>query len=482
MFKRKISINLSIKGRLTVLLIMAAVAFSYVIFVSVHENLHSSLSRIENDFVYLRLHALRAIIHEQPNYIDIIRQDIEWEGKYTKFPEYFLRITDPTGRVLIETTRMENVIPSAQRGPFPNIADPKNEDVIRRGKNGRYFLLMADSVTVPNDSEKKLTLEIALDVTLPITIDEANHKRIIFIIIIELFIFAAIIILIVQKGVQPLEDLVKIADKITVNNLAESIIATDRLPKEVRRLAISFNGMFMRLTEAFTRLHQCTSDMAHEIRTPINNIMGEAEIALSKERTPEEYRRVLVSGIEECEHLSQLISSLLFLARAENPADSINRVLFDPLDVIKDILSFYEPQIEGKRAEISWYGNGRLNGDPLLFRRAVSNLLKNSLNYSNDGVKINISIRETGDQHLEVVVSDTGYGMKEEDLVRIFDRFYRVDRANSNNSEGSGLGLSIIKAIMDLHGGSISIVSRPGEGTTVTLRFLSSDILPGHRS
>lgn len=150
--------------------------------------------------------------------------------------------------------------------------------------------------------------------------------------------------------------------------------------------------------------------------------------------------------------------------------------------MIEDILSFYGPQIENKKAEISLYGNGLLNGDPLLFRQTISNLLMNALNYSPNGVKINISIRETGDRHLEVIVSDTGYGMEEKDLEQIFDRFYRIDRANSNHTQGSGLGLSIVRAIMGLHGGSISIASRPGEGTTVTLNFPPGDLPPDHRS
>ncbi len=481
MFLQRIYRNSSIKGRLAFFIIIAACVSSYAIFEFAHDSLHTSLSRVEDDFLYLRFHALRAIIQEEPDYLDIIRQDIHWEGKYTQFPEYYLRIVDPAGRVLIETLGMGKVIP-VQWAPFPNTTNPKHKDEIRRARNGRYFLLMQDSVPAPHDRGSELTLQIALDVTSPIIIDEENHKKIAAILIVEVLIFAGIIILIIQKGIQPLEEMVKVADQITVNNLAESIMPTEKWPKEVRRLAISFNGMLDRLAGAFSRLSQVTSDMAHEIRTPINNFMGEVEIVLSQERPPEEYRKVLVSGIEECERLSRLINSLLFLAHAENPTGSINRSLFDPLEEIEDILSFYGPQIEEKGAEITCRGNGALNGDPLLFRQAFGNLLKNALNYSPNGVKIDIFARETEDRHLELVVSDTGYGMEEKDLARIFDRFYRGDRSHPNHPEGSGLGLSIVRAIMDLHGGSISIRSRPGEGTTATLRFPFGDLHPGSRS
>ena len=482
MLMSKIYTNPSIKGRLAFFLILAACIFTYAVYDSVHDSLHSSISRAENDFLYLRLHALRAIIQDEPNYIDIIRQDITWESQYTKFPEYYLRVIDPAGRVLLETPGMNREI-SEQRAAFPNIADPrKHRDVIWRSPNGRYFLLLADSVAVPHDSGKTLTLNIALDVTSPIIIDQANHKKIAAILIVNVLVFAGIILLIIQKGVKPLDDLVKIVNRITANNLAGSILITSQWPKEVHSLAISFNSMLERMEDALARLTHCASNMAHEIRTPINNFMGEAEIALSKERSPEEYRKVLTSGIEECERLSRLISSLLFLAHADNPSGSINRTFFDPLEVVEDILSFYGPQIDEKKAHITWYGNALLNGDPLLFHQAVSNLLMNALNYSSIGVKIDISIRENKERQMEVIVSDTGYGIEEKDLARIFDRFYRVDGAHSNHPQGSGLGLSIVRAIMDLHGGSISIKSSPGEGTAITLCFPPGDIPPGQRS
>jgi two-component system, OmpR family, heavy metal sensor histidine kinase CusS len=483
MFFRKIYKNWPIKVRLAVLIILAAFADSVARYNIIHATLHTSLSRVEDDFIFDRLHTLRAIIKEKPNNLDIIRGEIEWEVEYTAFPAYYLRFIDASGRVLLETPGMGNLIPLEWFPPPHRVSKPTHHhrDQIRQAQNNRSFLMMTDIVNAPYGAGKPLTIQIALDVTSPIRIDEANHKKVVVILFIECFIFAGISILIIQKVLLPLEEMVKVTDLINVTNIVDRT-DPEKWPLEVRRLAVSFNGMLDRLENAFTRLSQCTSNMAHEIRTPINNFMGEAEIALSRDRSPEEYRKVLESGIEECERLSHLINSLLFLAHAENPTDSINRVLFDPLKELEDIMSYYGPQIEGKGADIACSGKGMLSGDPLLFRQAVSNLLKNALNYSPDGVKINISIRETEDRFLEVIVSDTGYGMEEKGLARVFDRFYRVDETRSNYPEGSGLGLSIVKAIMDLHNGTISIESRAGEGTTVTLRFPSGDPSPDHRS
>jgi two-component system heavy metal sensor histidine kinase CusS len=473
MFLRKIYNNWSIKVRLSVLIILVSTSTSYVMYKLTHSTLHTNLSREENDFVHDRLHMLRTIINEKPDYLEIIKQDIGWEGENISFPYCYLRFIDESGRVLIETPGMTKMIPVQWVPPPPKVHNFGQKDIVRQANNGRYFLIVADSVFPPHGAAKNLTIQIALDVTSEVTIDSENHKKLFALGLVQAFIFSVIIILIIRKILTPLDEMVRISEWISASKISERT-NPEGWPKEVRRLALSLNGMLDRLEDALARLSQCTSDMAHEIRTPINNLMGEAEIALSKERTPEEYQKVLASGIEECERLSRLINSLLFLAHAENPTGSMNPALFDPLEVIEDILSLYGPLFEGKGAKITCCGNGLLYGDPLLFRRAVSNLLTNALNYSPHGVKIEISVRQVEDRNLEVVVNDTGYGIAKEDLSKIFDRFYRVDSSRSNYPEGTGLGLSIVRAIMDLHGGSVNIDSKPGQGTKVILRFPAS--------
>jgi two-component system heavy metal sensor histidine kinase CusS len=199
--------------------------------------------------------------------------------------------------------------------------------------------------------------------------------------------------------------------------------------------------------------------------------MGEAEVALMHDMKPEEYRKVLESGIEEYARLSHLVNNLLFLAHAEDPSMAIERTIFDPVKEIRDIYTLYAPMAEEKEAVFTCGGSVLLNGDPSLFRRAVGNLLLNALYYSPQGVKVDVSVRETDDHYTEIDISDTGFGIDEEKLHHIFDRFYRGDNSQLSNTGGAGLGLSIVKAIVDLHGGSVSIKSKPDAGTTVTLRF-----------
>jgi two-component system heavy metal sensor histidine kinase CusS len=141
---------------------------------------------------------------------------------------------------------------------------------------------------------------------------------------------------------------------------------------------------------------------------------------------------------------------------------------------IKALQEFYSIIAEERGITVFCEGSAKLNADQLLFQRAVSNLVSNALQYTPRGGTVTISVREADDRHVEVSVKDTGIGIASEDLPNIFDRFYRASSGRSRHPEGTGLGLPIVKSIMDLHGGTVHIQSEPGKGTIVTLRFPSS--------
>lgn len=465
------------KARLSVLLILVSTAISYLMYGFMHDSLHATLSREENDFIFDRLHTIRSIINDNQDYLEIVKKDIDWEGQHVPLPYYYLRFLDENGHQLICTPGMDKELPSKYFPPPLGTLSSPHQDQIYMAENGRFYLLVADSVAPPGGAIKRVTVQIGLDITSEITIDEHNHAKLTASVIVRSLVFALIIVLIINKVLKPLDEMVRAAEQVSAKMISDRV-NPEGWPVELKRLAISFNEMLDRLQDGFSRMSQFASNMAHEIRTPINNIMGEAEIALAWERSPDEYRKVLVSGIEECQHLSNLVSSLLFLAHAENAGEAIHRVSFNPREEIESILDFYQPRIEEKMAVVELSGYGEIAGDPLLFRQAVANLLKNVLNYSDDGVKVDICVAPLGEKRTEVVVTDTGYGMEEKELERIFDRFYRVNRSKSDNIEGSGLGLAIVKAIMDLHGGTVSVTSRPGAGSTFTLVFPASATSP----
>jgi two-component system heavy metal sensor histidine kinase CusS len=246
------------------------------------------------------------------------------------------------------------------------------------------------------------------------------------------------------------------------------------LPSELSDLAATFNDMLDRLEDSFTRLSRFSSDIAHELRTPLQNLRGEAEVVLSKTRDAGDYREILGSSLEEYQRLSNLIDRLLFLARAENPQTQIQR---EELDLKKELgllqefygLSAGESGIalgveapEGLRADL----------DRSLFQRAVGNLVENALKHTPSGGAVLLKT-SADDGNVLVEVSDTGKGIPPEEISKVFDRFYRVDPSRSPASGGAGLGLSIVKSIMDLHAGTVEIRSELSQGTTVTLSFPS---------
>jgi len=276
--------------------------------------------------------------------------------------------------------------------------------------------------------------------------------------------------LLARRGMKPLAEITQAAQRITSSQLHERIAAPG-WPNELSALATAFDGMLSRLENSFRRLSQFSADLAHELRTPINNLMGEAEVGLSRERSPDEYRDVLESILEECGRLSRMIDRLLFLARAENAQTRIERTRLNACHEMKAVRDFHEALAEEQGVRVVCTGDAEMDADPFLFRRALANLLSNALQFTAAGGTVTLAAVATEDGSVDVHVRDTGSGIDPEHLPHIFDRFYRADRSRSQNPAGTGLGLAIVKSIMELHGGSVAISSTPGRGTTVTLHF-----------
>ncbi len=249
-------------------------------------------------------------------------------------------------------------------------------------------------------------------------------------------------------------------------------LAPTHWPHEFMHLANDLNAMFDRLEDSFKRLAQFSADLAHELRTPINNLKGEAEICLMKAHSAEEYQQVLVSSIEELDRLTRIIDSLLLLARVDSPAAQLQKKKLDAEAELRNIFEYYQPVAEEHHIQLNLDGHAQVMVDEVLFQRVLHNICSNALRYTPDGGKINAQL-SMEDGKACITLTDTGIGIPPESLPYIFDRFYRVDAARARASGGSGLGLAIVKSIMDLHHGEIIIKSTPNEGTTITLIFPS---------
>jgi two-component system, OmpR family, heavy metal sensor histidine kinase CusS len=283
--------------------------------------------------------------------------------------------------------------------------------------------------------------------------------------------FAAIAFgyLIAKKGLSKLRDFENKMEQINVNSLHEKINSNE-WPKELTNLAKKFNTMLDRIHTPFTQHSQFSSDIAHELRTPINNLMGITEIALSKENMNKEQQIIFEKYMNEYQHLSKLIENLLFFARSDNGQIKLNMEKIDARKEILNICDYYQAIAEENKITVSCEGEAFVLADLVLFKRAVSNLLSNAIRYTLPSGKITVKIKPLT-LYVEISVHDSGIGISNEHLRKIFDRFYRADSSRSTHTGGLGLGLSIVKSIIDLHKGNITINSQPNVGTSVYLHL-----------
>jgi len=276
-----------------------------------------------------------------------------------------------------------------------------------------------------------------------------------------------IAIIVTRRGLRPLREMTQSLGRIGPDQLKERIGSTG-WPRELQPLAIAFDQMLKRLDDSFTRLSQFSADLAHELRTPIANMLGEAQVALTRDRSAAEYRETIESTVAECERLSRIVDNLLFVARVDAAREPIARKQFDARAAVEKIADFYQTAAEDHHVTITCSGNGQIYADPDLFERAVGNLLENALRFTAEHGSIGVSVSKHNSD-FEVAVHDNGSGISAEHLPHVFDRFYRAE--SSRGSDGAGLGLALVKSIVDLHGGSAIIESNPGSGTTVKLKF-----------
>ncbi len=272
-----------------------------------------------------------------------------------------------------------------------------------------------------------------------------------------------------RQGLAPLRDMKSRAAKVTGQKLGERM-PVQAVPVEMADLAQELNRMLDRLQEDFQRLTDFASDLAHELRTPISNLLTQTQVALATKRDAATYRDILASNAEEFQRLARMVSDMLFLAKTERGVDLPHKERFSARKEAQALLEFYEAVAEEKNIQLRLDGDGNVDGDRLMFRRALSNLLSNALRYTTDAGAITISISNTG-HATSVAVENTGQDIDPKVLPRLFDRFYRADPSRAHpDSDGSGLGLAITRAIAEAHGGSVKATSSQGH-TCFTLWF-----------
>ena len=275
---------------------------------------------------------------------------------------------------------------------------------------------------------------------------------------------------IAKRGLSPVKTIGQRISQIEAHNLGERLDIGGG-PVELHDIAGPVNRMLDRLQRAFARLSQFSSDLAHDMRTPLANMISASEITLSRKRSTEEYEALIDSNIEECQRLQRMIETMLFLARADHSKEPLRLGVLDCHEEFARLTSYFEGVAENNGIHFAIDGAIQVRADPSMLRRALSNLVSNALAHADAKSEIALRAYRSG-EYVAVEVTNNGQTIPPQHIGKIFDRFYRVNSARQGSAKNMGLGLAIVRSIMELHRGRVDVVSRAGL-TTFTLYFPS---------
>ncbi len=476
--------------RLTAGYALAGLFLVFCATASLYLVLESELEKSTDLFLADKVHVLRTMLRERPDDWDALREEIELESAARRYEQFYIRLLDQRNTLLLMTPGMADQVDLEQ---LASQTQSRPDRTIRmKGKSGQGFRVTSAEAPVGSLANQNYTLQIAIDISQKEAL-LARYRFWFWAILLATFvIFPLVGYQVARHGIRPVEEIATTARHISSKNLRERILP-DGYPFELASLAGTFNQMLDRLEESFERISRFSADIAHDLRTPVNNIRGEAEVALARARSADEYRDVIESCLEEAVRLSDLIGDLLFLARAESPLAHLRRERVDVGELLGGVREYYEASAADSGISLTTtVGREPVIAelDRTLLQRAVGNLVSNALAHTPPGGAVllgtsadvsntdfsnrdfsNTDFSNKDFSTIRIEVSDTGVGIPPEALPRVFDRFFRVDSSRSQHSGGTGLGLAIVQSIALLHGGKVEISSQPGHGTRVTLHM-----------
>jgi heavy metal sensor kinase len=325
--------------------------------------------------------------------------------------------------------------------------------------DGTYFIRLGQSLSAMESARRRALLVLGIAIPLALLLGSFGG------------------LLLANQALSPVDRITSVAEQIANGDLTERVpmpASSAAKMDEIGRLAATFNHMISRLQAAFERQKQFTSDASHELRTPLAVMRGDMEIALRRERSPQEYQRVLGSNLEEIVRLTRLIEDLLMLARADSGRVELRCEPVDLNKLCQQMTDYISPLAEQRQQVLSYDSENAdvyINADLQRIKQMLLNLLDNAIKYTEPGGNITLGLKIEGNQAV-ITVADTGRGIPTEDLPHIFERFFRRSAKTSDRSAaGFGLGLSIVKWIVESHNGQIETISQQGQGTTFIVKL-----------
>ncbi|MCF5724227.1 heavy metal sensor histidine kinase [Pseudomonas syringae] len=446
----------SLTLRLALIFALLAFALLATLGVALYRELERELVMRDDAALISRADQLRNLLNDS-NTLDLIKTKPELFQNMLGNRESVLSISAPGQKPLLLVNPGNIDLPSVP-------AVPKNHalglgDVHHfPGMNGVPYASVAASI----DSGDLGSLQVTTGrLMAERTAVLANYRLSVYILAsVAAIILALVGYLLVHRGLLPLRRLALHAQGIGIGNLAERLDGHGA-PKELLPMIDAFNTMLERLAKGFVQLGQVSTDMAHELRTPINNLLGETQVALQQHRSVESYQQLLASNVEELERLARMLDNMLFLARTDPASALRQRQELCAADEVERIADYFEGLASDVDISIHAEGEGVIWAEPMLLRRALANLCANAIKYGapSSGLQIQAVPNAEG---INLRVSNQGETIAIEHLPRLFERFYRVDESRERSAQSNGLGLSIVATIMQLHNGRYSVTSEAG--------------------
>jgi len=386
----------------------------------------------------------------------------EWSEHQEEYQRFAWRLVAPDGSV-----RLASANAAAFEAGFAHpISDARfSRATVASGIERTFLLYRIATDPVAGNGTRLCGI---LDVTQDEQVSRRYLRKLSIVVTLAICLAAGAGWVLTRRGLAPLRAMSAEIGRINAEKLNYRI-ANEAWPSDLRQLALTFDDMLARLQRSFEQLSRFSSDLAHEFRSPINNLVAAASVTLGRARDVTAYQNTLEVMVAEGNRLSRMVSSMLFLARADNARQTLHLETVSAQAEFRKLIDFFGIMAEEQDITLHATGDASFVADPILLRRALSNLVANALQHTPRGGTV-VLRAVAQDGNVLIAVSDNGAGIAPEHIPYLFDRFYRVDAARSSG-DSTGLGLAVVRSIAELHGGSVGVHSVPGQGARFEMRF-----------
>ena len=452
--------NLSIKKKLLIYSFLIQLVILMIFSISLYKALEiSTLDKLQATLKIIILDVTDEVLEN--NEIENILLD---EEKEYNFEPLYIRILDnKTHKKIIQTSN------------FPDNIE-QNDEYLNRLKENTVIFEKQNNYLVSrikiNHHEGKISI-IEIATTKDILTNTLENILYILGFILPIILILSVIggNFLIYKSFLPIENILSQLKKINANDLSARLNSSKN-EDEINQLVNEVNSLLKRLEASFEKISQFSSDASHELKTPLTIIRGEIEIALRKERSIDEYKDALNSSLNEIIIIEQTINDLLFLAKNEKDLiiEKQENFYFD--EIVDESINETKNFAKLHQIDIKFIVEDTIefNGYSNLLKIAIKNILKNAIQFSYKNSQVIVKNYKK-DDFFNISVQDFGIGIEKNEQIKIFEKFYRTDKSRNKNSGGTGLGMSILKKIVDIHGGIINIESKEDFGTTITISF-----------